>query len=56
MNILSCISDIVFKNIGLILIACSIVIAVLIYAYLILIRAIKEIWGIISFKNYFLRA
>ena len=53
MNILRCISDITVKNIGLILIACSIVIAALIYAYFNLYQSCKRDLGYNKFQKLF---
>ena len=53
MNILRCISDIVFKNIGLILIAFSIVIAALIYAYFNPYQSCKRDLGYNKFQKLF---
>ncbi len=53
MNILKCISDIAFKNIGLILIAFSIVIAALIYAYFNPYQSCKRDLGYNKFQKLF---
>ena len=53
MNILRCISDITVKNIGLILIAFSIVIAALIYAYFNPYQSCKRDLGYNKFQKLF---
>ena len=56
MNILRCISDIAFKNIGLILIALSIVIAALIYAYFNPYQSCKRDLGYNKFQKLFAKS
>ena len=56
MNILKCISDIAFKNIGLILIAFSIVIAALIYAYFNPYQSCKRDLGYNKFQKLFAKS
>tara|TARA_B110000483_G_scaffold138915_1_gene165966 strand:- start:161 stop:385 length:225 start_codon:yes stop_codon:yes gene_type:complete len=56
MNILRCISNIAFKNIGLILIAFSITIAALIYAYFNPYQSCKRNLGYNKFQKLFAKS